>query len=281
MTVQPVCIGLADSDGDGWCDATETALGSDGSASTGNAAEEGPECDNDGDDDGDGVVNDGCPVRGLIAEAGSQCTNATSDDTPGEDIDEATLQLPAGQGINDGCPPVGPGQPEDASLDFYLDPVAQSCNDGIDNDGDGMIDFDDDNAVGDDTTKTGCQNADPDGDSLEAALGAGAGDPFGLFMRDEVELFIGTAHRCAVPRTTTTDDEVLDRFGPDFDDSGDVDGSDVFLFAQRFSGVLPYIARFDIYPTAASLGTLDGSDVFVLATYFNIDIAVALPGAQC
>ena len=73
-------------------------------------------------------------------------------------------------------------------------------------------------------------------------------------------------------------DEAPDAAGTDFDDSQDVDGSDVFLFAERFGtelgdvppvGKKPYIQRFDIYPTAASLHSIDGSDVFVLATYFG------------
>jgi len=113
---------------------------------------------------------------------------------------------------------------------------------------------------------------DSDGDSL------GLGDPFGLFFRDSVEVFMGTLPLVACPATDTTDDEDPDATGADFDDSQDVDGSDVFLFAQRFGaelgvppqlGKLPYIQRFDIYPTAASLNKIDGSDVFVLATYFG------------
>ena len=115
-------------------------------------------------------------------------------------------------------------------------------------------------------------NPDCDGDSL------GLGDSFGLFFRDGVEVFLGTLPLVACPATDTTDDEDPDATGADFDDSQDVDGSDVFLFAQRFGaelgvppqlGKLPYIPRFDIYPTAASLNKIDGSDVFVLATYFG------------
>ncbi len=66
--------------------------------------------------------------------------------------------------------------------------------------------------------------------------------------------------------------------GPDWDDSQDVDGSDLFLFAERFGteqgipppiGKQPYIQRFDIYPTDTSLHKIDGSDLFVLASYFG------------
>ncbi len=44
------------------------------------------------DDDGDGLVNDGCPVEETV-EKGNQCTNATDDDEDGL--------------VNDGCPTVG------------------------------------------------------------------------------------------------------------------------------------------------------------------------------
>lgn len=127
-----------------------------------------------------------------------------------------------------------------------------------DTDGDGVVDLCD---------------PDDDNDSL------GLGDPFGLFFRDEVELFLGTLALVACAGTPDIDDEDPDATGTDWDDSQDVDGSDVFLFAQRFGAELgeppplppklPYIPRFDIYPTAASLGKIDGSDVFVLANYFR------------
>ncbi len=69
-----------------------------------------------------------------------------------------------------------------------------------------------------------------------------------------------------------------DAWPPDFDASRDVDGSDLFLFAERFGtefgvpapiGKQPYDSRLDIYPTAASLDKVDGSDLFVLASYFG------------
>ena len=69
-----------------------------------------------------------------------------------------------------------------------------------------------------------------------------------------------------------------DAWPPDFDGSQDVDGSDLFLFAERFGtelgvappvGNLAYITRFDIYPTDVSLHKIDGSDLFVLASYFG------------
>ncbi len=113
---------------------------------------------------------------------------------------------------------------------------------------------------------------DSDGDSL------GLGDPFGLFFRDEVEVFIGTNPLAPCSATTAENDEAFDALGPDWDDSQDVDGSDVSLFADRFGtelgvpppvGKQPYIERFDIYPTDVSLHKIDGSDVSILATYFG------------
>ncbi len=133
----------------------------------------------------------------------------------------------------------------------------------------------DDVLIGPDADGDGIPDpSDPDDDNDSQGLG----DSFGLFFRDEVELFMGTMPLVACAATPATDDEDPDALGPDFDDSQDVDGSDAFLFAQRFgteSGVPPpvgkltYIQRFDIYPTAASLNKIDGSDVFVFATYFG------------
>ena len=60
------------------------------------APEAGAQCANATDDDGDGVVNDGCPAVGPPEDATTgQCTNATDDDS-----------TPDGK-INDGCPATG------------------------------------------------------------------------------------------------------------------------------------------------------------------------------
>ena len=113
---------------------------------------------------------------------------------------------------------------------------------------------------------------DDDNDSL------GLGDVFGLFLRDDVELFMGTLPLVACAATPDIDDEDPDATGTDWDDSQDTDGSDLFLLAERFGtelgipppiGKNPYIQRFDIYPTAASFHKIDGSDLFVLASYFG------------
>jgi Ca2+-binding RTX toxin-like protein len=55
--------------------------------------ETGTDCANDTDDDGDGVVNDGCPKVGDDPETGDDCLNDTDDDGDGA--------------VNDGCPAVG------------------------------------------------------------------------------------------------------------------------------------------------------------------------------
>ena len=161
-----------------------------------------------------------------------------------------------------------------------------------DSDGDGVPDTSDNcplvaNPSQTDTDGDGQGDAcDPDDDNDSLGLG----DVFGLFFRDEVEAFLvnfadpngaDPLEPCAA--TPTPGDEAGDqRWGPDFDDSQDVDGSDIFLFAQRFGAVSgvppqvgkqPYIERFDIYPTAASLNKIDGSDVFVLASYFGTSCA--------
>ena len=113
---------------------------------------------------------------------------------------------------------------------------------------------------------------DDDDDSL------GLGDPSGLFFRDDVELFLGTLSLSACPTTGAPDDEDPDAWGPDFDDSQQIGGSDVILISQRFGthkdvpppvGLQPYSERFDIFPTGVSLEKIDGSDIIVLAQYFS------------
>ena len=54
--------------------------------------EAGAQCANAIDDQGNGKVNDGCPLAGVLVESGVQCDNAVNDD-PGDDVF-----------VNDGCP---------------------------------------------------------------------------------------------------------------------------------------------------------------------------------
>jgi acyl-homoserine lactone acylase PvdQ len=72
--------------------------------------ESGAQCNNNIDDDGDGVVNDGCPPAGSplpLPELGPQCLNNTDDDGDGV--------------VNDGCPPIA-GQ--DIVITFHVERAA-------------------------------------------------------------------------------------------------------------------------------------------------------------
>jgi hypothetical protein len=78
------------------------------------------QCDNAIDDDGDTLVNDGCPTVDdgvLHPETGAQCENAVDDD--GDTV------------VNDGCPTIDDGvlHPE----------TGAQCGNAIDEDGDGYI----------------------------------------------------------------------------------------------------------------------------------------------
>ena len=159
-----VCVGAADTDADGYCDALETALGSpanDGSEENLTTGTCDPDpgganpscCANALDDDGDTYVNDGCPMRGDWIERGTQCAqfDAVSDDTPTPDA----LEQAIGVAVNDGCPVIG--VPESLVIDRYLTAgpaalptaaVAQSCSDGVDNDNDGFFDAADNQPLG-------------------------------------------------------------------------------------------------------------------------------------
>ena len=87
------------------------------------AAPELDECDNTFDDDGDAIVNDGCPQVGGAPEAGRFCDNTTDD----EDNDLAAPGIQIDGFINDGCPQVGATAESD------------QCAGNIDDDGDGFV----------------------------------------------------------------------------------------------------------------------------------------------
>ena len=78
------------------------------------------QCDNTGDDDGDGAVNDGCLQVGPVGEG--QCGNNTDDDP----LDDGSS--PSERRVNDGCPAVGPA--EDA---------LSECANALDDDGDTVV----------------------------------------------------------------------------------------------------------------------------------------------
>jgi hypothetical protein len=68
---------------------------------TNRTAWDGTQCANATDDDGDTLVNDGCP--GQVPEDGTQCANATDD----EDNDPILTGTQLDGFVNDGCPQVG------------------------------------------------------------------------------------------------------------------------------------------------------------------------------
>jgi len=71
------------------------------------------ECANDVDDDGDGKINDGCPIVGAAAESGTECDNDVDDDP----LDDDPLSI-----VNDGCPQEG-SDPE-VDLGYPKQPLA-------------------------------------------------------------------------------------------------------------------------------------------------------------
>ncbi len=99
------------------------------------------------------------------------------------------------------------------------------------------------------------------------------GDSDGDGWTDAEEAFMGTLVGVACATTATANDEDPDSWPPDFNDTQDVDGFDVFLVAQRFgsttmstpTGKLPYAARYDLNGD----GAIDGLDVFRLAQVFS------------
>ena len=160
MTWAAVTINSAiDTDGDGYSDNLEILLGS--PENNGGEYELLPAtycpaaancCNNATDDDGDTFVNDGCPQVGDFAERLLECApgDNDSDDTAGVGgaPDNRTFfgEVDSGVKVNDGCLRVG--VPEDQVIDATLNaPLAnpagdapKSCNDGVDNDNDGLTD---------------------------------------------------------------------------------------------------------------------------------------------
>jgi hypothetical protein len=137
------CIGGTDADGDGYCAiggpgvgvkeaddgfaartpeafalmfTVPTAMPSAGINPLVAVAESASQCTNSDDDDGDRYVNDGCPTAGATAEPAFDCLDLTNDD-PADDSE-----------VNDGCTAIMERHP------------VQVCNDGMDNDGDTLVD---------------------------------------------------------------------------------------------------------------------------------------------
>jgi hypothetical protein len=122
-----------DADGDGWAGAMERALGSDPA----NGAKT-PESPRAGNSCADGIDNDG---DGTIDALDSSCGVTNSDSDTWADAIESAL----GSSTT-----ITSRTPEHAA-------IPATCEDGIDNDGDGLIDADD----------SGCSSLDVDADSIQ------------------------------------------------------------------------------------------------------------------
>jgi hypothetical protein len=141
------------------CDTNEDGVCDDGEVAA--------RCNDSDDQDGDGVINDGCPAVG--APESDECINVLEDD-PEDD------GLPQNWRLNDGCPQVGGGS-ETACDDFADNDGDTYVNDGcppVNNPEDGSctndVDDDDDGVVND-----GCVRYDDScvEDATYGAYGAG------------------------------------------------------------------------------------------------------------
>lgn len=212
--------------------------------------ETGTDCDsgNTADDDGDGVINDGCPADGNaeFLTTGSACNDNVDDD--GDDF------------MNDGCPAVGPGATVSNGF-WFVDGIRTFECIGVgvtktDADGDGICsteDIDDDAGTGP-TIGVGVAGflGSPDVD----------GDGFGEWQ----ETYTGTNGALAC-RTTggapLTGEE--DAWPSDITDDGIVDGSDVIELAPPSFGSLWGDTNYTFRKDITADGILDGSDVIELA----------------
>ncbi len=230
----------------------------------------------DGDGDGIGDDCDNCLTTPNFAQSDSDSDGAgdACDDTDGDGDEDGFGAGTCDDGIDNGGDGPADGNDLDCTaVEGTAAPTADgSCDDGLDNDSDTLFDTADPDCQRSDGVDMA--DVDADNDSL------GLGDAFGLFSRNEVELFVGSAILSDCPATSTPDDEVIDSVLADLNDDQMVDGSDLFIFATRFGtvkdmpppvGKQPYIERSDIYPTEASLNKIDGSDLFVLSSYFGLD----------
>lgn len=109
-------------------------------------AESGAQCNNNLDDDGDGVVNDGCPTVNAGAGAETSCNDAVDNDNDGRINDGCSASGAAESGaqcanntnddgdsrVNDGCPTYN-------GSESNLAWPANACSNDTDDDGDGKV----------------------------------------------------------------------------------------------------------------------------------------------
>ncbi len=238
-------------------------LMNDGCAASG-AAEDG--CLNVADDDGDTVVNDSCPSSSRVANGRyftvftllPRCIGGTDSDGDGwclsgsvaDPNDGNATRTPEVYGITRLFPVAHSGS--GANPPASRQPL-QACNDGLDNDGDGLIDLDDGLSTSS-LTNDDCRppftvffGADTDGDGFSDAAEIHLGtDPLG---RCEVGLAIG-----AIGFTPSTD-WPADLRGTTFINSQDrVNNIDSYSYAVptprlwTSPGDAGFDRRWDLYP---------------------------------
>jgi hypothetical protein len=188
--------------------------------------------------------------------------------------------------LKDNCP----DQPNPNQTDTDNDGVGDACDD--DSDGDGISDADEaENCPGSYDTDW-CDafdinlpaTADPDNDGVDTTteLADGTnpcnadtdGDSEGLrrtdgrpFWRDGIEKFVGTNPLDNCPNTSTSNDEPVDAWPPDFNDSQKVTSGDLQIFALHYNDAATYGARYDL--NASGGPKITAGDLQIFAIYYT------------
>jgi hypothetical protein len=100
---------------------------------------------------------------------------------------------------------------------------------------------------------------DSDSDSKSAGPGAG-------YLRDSVELFIGTDQYDNCPETSASNDEPVDAWPPDFNDNTRVTTGDLVLLAQHYANAATYAARYDL--NASGPPKITSGDLVIFTKYY-------------
>jgi hypothetical protein len=186
----------------------DTVIDGNDSVNDGCPAQGGPEkgCLNSTDDDGDGSVNDGCPSSAKVATGHYHTVwKLIPKCIGGVDVDQDGYCTIGGTGVPDDPADNNAQRIPETYSQFRPFPVAHSgsgtnppasreplqvCNDGLDNDGDGLVDLLDGTSSGSATTDD-CRPPD--------SIFTTGPDTDGDGSRDEVEIHVGTdpLSRCA------------------------------------------------------------------------------------